>query len=171
MPAKPKPTKQKKVKRVSEKSRRKILEKQLEAITKEIIFWRDGQNCVMFGRGKCGNGLMWNHLVAQKKSSWLRYDLGNVHVGCGVHNLEDFHGSTVFPAWFVDKFGKDAFIVLDHVRLEHIGVKRSVAELEELLAHYDELYQNRYTVELDLKSLIRAGYYGSIIQNVIAQVG
>ena len=92
--AKPKPEKQKKTKRVPVEKRRKRLEKQIEDIIKLIIFWRDGQVCVMgkIDGGRCGNGLMWSHVIAQKQSSWLRIDLGNVVCGCGNHNLLDFHG-------------------------------------------------------------------------------
>jgi len=133
-----------------------------------IIAWRDGQVCVMgsIDGSRCGNGLMWNHLVAQKKSAWLRHDLGNVFLGCGIHNLEDFHGSIVFPAWFVSVFGNKVFAAIDRERQEHIGKKRTIDELEQQLAHYDELYQNRYTVNLDVPSLVKAGYYGEIVKTV-----
>ena len=145
--------------------RKKRVEKQLEAMVKMLIAWRDGQECVMKGRGKCGNGLMWNHLVSQNSSAWLKYDLGNVFWGCGVHNLQDYRGSTVMPAWFASKFGTPALDTMDLTRDMHVGDKHSLSELEAMLAHYEELYQNRYTVNLDTESLVKAGYYGDIVKH------
>lgn len=176
MSAKPKPTRSQrqrvKVKATTDQpkkepmgKRKKRVEKQLEALTKLLIAWRDGQECVMRGRGKCGNGMMWNHLVSQNSSAWLRYDLGNVFWGCGVHNYEDYHGSTVMPAWYADTFGQAALSAMDLERITHNKQKHSLTELEDMLAHYDELYQNRYTVNLDIASLVKAGYYGEIVKN------
>lgn len=176
MPPKPKPTRSTrsriKVKATTDQpkkepmgKRKKRVEKQLEAIVKLLIAWRDGQECVMKGRGKCGNGLMWNHLVSQKQSAWLKYDLGNVFWGCGIHNLQDFRGSTVMPAWFASMFGSLALDTMDLTRDMHVGDKHSLTELEDMLAHYDELYQNRFMVNLDTESLVKAGYYGEIIKN------
>jgi len=182
MVSKPKPLKSDrsrvKVKSTSDQPKKEPLgkrkarvEKQLEAMVKMIIAWRDGQECVMKGRGKCGNGLMWNHLVSQAKSPWLKYDLGNVFWGCGVHNFEDRFGSSVMPAWFISVFGEAAFLALDTARQFHVGMKYSLDDLEEMLAHYDNLYQNRFTVNLDIASLVDAGYYGSIIKYSYKQEG
>lgn len=165
-----KPPKEKKPKRVPVAKQRKILEKQVEGIVKMIIAWRDAQQCVMRGRGTCGGGLMWNHLVAQGKSPWLRYDLSNVFWGCGSHNMEDHHGSTVFPAWFISTFGSAAFEALDTERQTHIGQKPGVVELTEILAHYDNLYQNRFYVSADIPSLVAAGYYGQIVKGALIPI-
>jgi hypothetical protein len=165
--AKPKPEKVAKVKRVPVEKQRKKLEKQLEAIVKLIIFWRDGQECVMskMDGSRCGNGLMWNHFIAQKQSHYLKFDLGNVFCGCGNHNLLDFRGDKTLSIWFMRTFGVDAAEAMSNAA--HNG-KRTIEELENLLAHYDSLYQNRYTVDLDLKSLIWAGFYGNIIKGCSA---
>ena len=144
--------------------RKKRVEKQLEAMVKMLIAWRDGQECVMRGRGKCGNGMMWNHLVSQNSSAWLRYELGNVFWGCGTHNYKDYRGSTVMPTWFAEMFGVQTLKAMDLEAEQHAKQKHSLDELEAMLAHYDELYQNRYTVNLDTASLVAAGYYGEIIK-------
>lgn len=182
MVSKPKPTKADR-KRVKVKAttdqprkepmgkRKKRVEKQLEAMVKMLIAWRDGQECVMKGRGPCGNGMMWNHLVAQSKSPWLRYDLGNVFWGCGTHNMEDHFGSTVMPSWFISVFGVASFQAMDYAREFHIGMKYSLTELETMLEHYDNLYQNRYTVNADTDSLVAAGYFGNIIKNTYTPKG
>jgi hypothetical protein len=168
-PAKPKGKREPKLGFMPIAQRRKNAGKQLEALVKMIIAWRDGQECVMKGRGKCGNGMMWNHLIAQGKSPWLRYDLGNVHWGCGVHNFEDKYGSSVFPAWFISVFGAASFDALDFDRETHVGKLHSVDELEDMVKHYEDLYQNRYTVNLDTASLVKAGYYGNIVKHNFEQ--
>ena len=162
----PKPEKQKKAKRVPVEAQKKKLEKQIEAIVKLIIFWRDGQVCVQSKTdgARCGNGLMWGHYIAQKQSHWLKFDLGNVFVQCGSHNYLDFHGDKSYGVWFMSTFGIDVAQVMEQSRDAHRGEKRTIDELETLLAHYDSLYQNRYTADLSLRGLILAGYYGQIIK-------
>lgn len=162
---KPKPVKQSKLKRVPIAKQRKKLEKQIEEVVKLIIFWRDGQQCVMSNMdgGRCGNGLMWNHFIAQKQSHYLRLDLGNVFCGCGNHNMLDFHGDKTLSIWFMMTFGVKAAAEMAARAKENAGHKWELCELEDMLNHYDELYQNRYTVDLDMSSLIAAGYYGKII--------
>ena len=168
--ARPKPNKQAKVKRVPVEKRRKRLEKQIEDIIKLIIFWRDGQVCVMgkIDGGRCGNGLMWSQVIAQKQSSWLRIDLGNVVCGCGNHNLLDFHGDKTLTLWFVSTFGVPALQALQSASRENSGKKRTEAELETLLAHLDDLYQNRFTADLTIGGLVMGGYYGEIIKGCFA---
>ena len=163
---KPKPTKKKKVKRVPVAKRKKILEKQLADIAKMIIAWRDGQVCVMgqIDGARCGNGLMWNHFIAQGQSAWMRHDLGNIYWGCGSHNMLDKWGDPILGIWVQDTFGSKAVLALRAEAKAHIKMERTEHELESLLAHYDELYQNRFYVNLDLQSLIKAGYYGEIVR-------
>jgi len=163
---KPKPAKEKKVKRVPIEKQRRKLEKQIEAIVKLIIFWRDGQQCVMskIDGGRCGNGLMWNHFISQKQSGFLRLDLGNVFCGCGNHNLLDFRGDKTLAIWFMRTFGTTAAEAMQSAARDMRGKKRTLEELENLLAHYDDLYQNRYTTDLSISALIRNGYYGEIIK-------
>lgn len=156
-----------KPKKVPVAKRRKILCKQLEAIVKEIIFWRDAQVCVQAATDghRCGNGLMWGHYIAQKQSAWLRYELGNVFVQCGNHNQLDFRGDKSYALWFMTTFGPAAAQAMENERDAHRdGKQRSVVELEELLAHYDNLFQNRFFVSADIPSLIEAGFYGEIIK-------
>jgi hypothetical protein len=53
---------------------------------------------------------------------------------------------------------------LDKVRAAHVNQERTVEELKALLEHYQMLYENRFYVDTDKKSLIAAGYYGATIQ-------
>jgi len=167
MPAKPKPTKEKRPKRKLSKSNRSLLEKQIEATLKLIIFWRDNQQCVMqnIDGARCGNGLMWNHFIAQKQSSWLRLELGNVFCGCGNHNLLDFRGDKTLSIWFMKTFGVDAAEAMNKEARTNSGKKRTIPELEALLAHYDDLYQNRFYIDSTQQGLIDAGYFGAIIKS------
>jgi hypothetical protein len=166
MTAKPKPLKSNRPKKTkASQPRRKILEKQLEAIVKLIIFWRDGQVCVQTADGGCGNGLMWGHYIAQGQSAWLRYDLGNVFVQCGNHNLRDFHGDKSYATWFINTFGIIAAEALNAEKVAHSGKsQRTIQELEDLLAHYDNLYQKRFYITYEFRNLIECGYYGEIIR-------
>lgn len=170
MPAHPKPVKKPKGKKKLSKSRRKILEAQLEAIVKQIVFWRDGAECVLkhIDGGRCGGKLNWGHFVPRSRSRWLKYDLATF-VQCDSHNLihdsrKTGGGDPIFGLWFSKTFGLPALEAISDEQRGHIGGNQSVPELEEMLAHYDELYQNRYFVKLEVLDLVRAGYYGEVIR-------
>ena len=170
MVAKPKPTKQPKKKRKLSNGR-KVLEQQLEAMVKQLIFWRDGQECVQKSQGGCGNGLMWGHYIAQGQSSWLKYDLGNVFVQCGNHNLLDYHGDKSYSTWYHNTFGTNSAELLDRDKREHKNTRLSMVELRELLAHYERLYQDRFYTQAILYDLIRDGYYGENIKKAFGLDG
>lgn len=170
MPA-PKPKKQSKKSAKRTKPNRKVLEGQLKAIVYEIIMWRDGQECVQKGMGECKNGLAWGHYVAQGQSAWLRYDLGNVHVQCGSHNLRDYNNDKSYTVWFTKRFGVDCAEAMDKERAEHSRQDRPIHELRDMLTHYDELYQNRYYVKDtgNVNELVERGYYGEVIKRVFRE--
>lgn len=137
-----------------------------------IMFWRDGNTCVMgsMDGSRCGNGLMWNHFIAQKQSSWLRLDIGNFFCGCGSHNMLDFRGDKVLAIWYMRTFGVDCAEKLQLEASLNKGKKRTIHELEAMLQKYDELYQNRYFVDSgNLNELVERGYYGEIIQRVFRE--
>ena len=169
MPA-PKPSKQSK-KRTT--SKRKMLEKQIEEVGKMIMFWRDGNTCVMgnMDGSRCGNGLMWNHFIAQKQSSWLKLDIGNFFCGCGSHNMLDFRGDKVLAIWYMRTFGVDCAEKLQLEASLNKSKKRTIPELEAMLTHYDELYQDRLYVKDvgDVNELAERGYYGSVVQQVFRE--
>lgn len=170
MLGKPKPEKQPRKKRKAKQTNRAILEKQIENIVKLIITWRDSQMCVMqnIDGGRCGNGLMWNHYIAQKQSNWLRLELGNVFLGCGNHNLLDFRGDKIFSLWFIKTFGVKAAEAMNAEKAAHSGgKKRTIDELESLLAQYDCLYQDRYYCDNTFEGLVENGYYGQIIKQAM----
>jgi hypothetical protein len=166
---KPKPEKQAKVKRAKIMPKRKMLEQQIEAISKLIVFWRDGCQCVEANIDgvRCGGGNQWGHYVPRQQSRWLKYNLGNTYCQCRNHNNLHDKGAQTMGVWFASTFGTPAALAMEKERDTHRGEKNmTVQDLEELLAHYDELYQNRYTAELTLGGLVLGGYYGATIKAV-----
>ena len=163
---KPKPPKQKKVKKIPAANRRAILKRQVADIAKEIIAWRDGQQCVFrnMSGGMCGGQLEWNHIIRQSASPILALNLGNAVCGCRNHNFAEKNGDGTTQAWYALTFGGTAWNDLRAAQEFYKGKNYREYELEEMLAYYDQLFQNRLYVDLDLKSLIRAGYYGEIVK-------
>lgn len=163
---KPKPTKESRPKKTPRpKNRRKILEGQIEAICKQIVFWRDGAECVerFIDGQRCGGEIQWGHYIPRKQSGWLKYDIGNTFCQCRNHNNLHDKGSQTMAAWFGAKFGSDAQIALENERDAHRGKsQRTIQELEELLGYYDSLYQSRYFVDINLEALLAGGYYGNV---------
>jgi len=160
----PKPAREKKQRKAT--PRRKVLEGQLEAIVKMIVFWRDSQMCVQQATdgARCGNGLTWGHYIAQKQSAWLRYDLGNSFCQCGNHNLLDFHGDKSYATWYTATFGQVAAEAMQAEARAHSGKpQRTIQELEMMLAQYDTLYQDRFFAPEEIGGRVAAGYYGTVI--------
>jgi len=161
----PKPVRERKPRKAKVMPRRKQLEQQLKAMVIAIIFWRDGQECVQKATdgAKCGNGLAWGHYQSQGQSAWLRYDLGNVFVQCGNHNLLDKNGDKSYATWFVSTFGQAAAEAVQAEARAHSGGKqRTIQELEELLEWYDHLYQSRFCASETIEGRIKEGYYGEL---------
>jgi len=162
----PKPTKaDRPKKRKVSKPRRKILEAQLEDICRQLVFWRDGSQCIErdIDGVRCGGGIQWGHYIPRQQSKWLKYDLGNTFCQCRNHNNLHDKGAQTMAAWFGLKFGAGVQLKMEQVRDWHRGAKdRTIQELEEMLAEYDELLQNRYHVDLTHDALMAAGYYGKV---------
>lgn len=156
-----KPTKQPKGKKLTAPKRRKLLEKELESLMRELVWWRDGSTCVLkdIDGSKCGNGTQWGHFVPRSRSSYLVYRLGNSYVQCGNHNLMHHHEDPVFGVWYSGTFGQAAAeAILADVRA-HKGKKPVEWELQEWIDELKALLDDRpatYTQEL----LIERGYYG-----------
>ena len=167
MIAKPKPTKADRTRKPKKsKPRRQVLESQLEAICKQIVFWRDGCQCVEsdIDGARCGNGIQWGHFIPRKQSNWLKYDLGNTFCQCGSHNYLHDKGAVTMSAWFAEMFGPRAIKVIDATARAHSGgKKRTTQELEEMLVKYQALYDNRFTSS-SYWDFIRNGYYGEILK-------
>ncbi len=169
--AKPKPTKEKKSRKVRVVSNRKKLEGQLEAIVKQIVFWRDGGQCVLseIDGGRCRGIMNWGHFIPRNKSKYLKYDLATF-VQCQGHNMmhdssKTGGGDPIFGLWFAKTFGLETLEALSKEQREKQNDKgkHTIAELEEMLAHYDDLYDRHFSVTPVLTELVAEGYYGNII--------
>ena len=158
MPAKPKPTKG-----TSEKARRRELEAELEALSKELCHWRD-IDCVKkeIDGGRCGKIWNWEHLIPRGASGWLVYEIGNTFAGCNSHNILHKNGDPIFEIWYKRKFGEAAYDALCKLQRDHLKQKRTIWELEELRGRYIYLLDNR-PVYHDFATLCRLGYYGEWI--------
>lgn len=161
-----------KPKKVPVAKRKKILEAQLEAIVKQIVHWRDASTCVLanIDGGRCGGKVNWGHFIPRARSKYLKYDLATF-IQCDNHNMihdskKTGGGDPIFGLWFTETFGIEALRAMSLEQRTHLNAdgKVSVADLEAQLAHYDELYQNRFFVNLDTASLVAAGYYGDIVR-------
>lgn len=158
----------------AKKPSRTILEKQIEAIAKLIVFWRDGSECIerhIDGR-RCGGGIQYGHYIPRAQSSWMKWNLGNTHAQCRNHNNLHDKGAQTMSAWFGNVLGNDVQKAFEKEVSEAIQGKwkYKIYELEAMLKEYDELYQNRYYVDAgNLNELVEKGYYGNIIQRVFRE--
>jgi hypothetical protein len=163
-PKKPKPS----------KSKRKILEVQLEALSKLIVHWRDGAMCVErhIDGTRCGGGIQWGHYIPRNESAWLKFDLGNTYSQCRDHNGLHKHGSQTMGVWFVKEFGQHVADAMQAERSAHRNQDRKTWELEEMLARFEQLYQDRFYAPLDdLQAMIAAGYYGEVVKDAVFKDG
>ena len=145
---------------------------QLEDICKLITHWRDGAECVErhIDGVRCGGGIQWGHYIPRSESKWLKYDLGNSFSQCRNHNNLHDKGSQTMGTWFTKQFGQDAADAMQAERDTHRdGKDRPLFELEEMLAEYTELYQNRFFVDLETYPLLHKGYFGKVIQRAMME--
>jgi hypothetical protein len=159
--AKPKPAPKAKGKKLTAPKRRKLLEKEVESLMRELVWWRDGSACVMrhIDGARCGGGIQWVHFIARSKSAYLVYILGNTFCGCANHNGLDHWGDDVMSVWFSGEFGSAAHKAIWQEARDHVGKKPAEWELQEWIDELKALLYNRpamHTPEL----LIELGYYG-----------
>lgn len=161
MPAKPKPNKQPKKKRTTSKSTRKELEIKLEKLCREIVFWRDGSQCVErnIDGGRCRGVIQWGHLIPRQQSHWLKYDIGNTFCQCAGHNFLHDKGAQTYQVWYTQTFGAGAFKMLESEGRSHTNSKYQIHELEEMVAEYELLLDNRPSV-FGANDLVLLGYFG-----------
>ena len=161
MVAKPKPTKQPKKKRITSKSTRTMLEKRLEQLCREIVFWRDGSQCVErnIDGGRCRGVIQWGHLIPRQQSGWLKYDIGNTFCQCAGHNFLHDKGAQTYQVWYTQTFGAESFRMLEAEARAHTGSKYQIYELEEMVTNYEFLLDNRPSV-FDRNDLVLLGYFG-----------
>jgi len=156
----PKPETKKKTARKFQPSQRKLLEKEIEKLSRELCSWL-WPECAFkdYDGGRCGGVLQWSHIISRRKSPYLTYAIGNTVMGCSHHNGLDHWGDKYISGWYVSRFGGDAWIALERESVSHIGKLPAEWELQEWIERYKFLLDDRpvlYTTDL----LVELGYYG-----------
>lgn len=85
---------------------RGITLRELKALSRAIVFKRDGYKCVACGRGKAdGVQLQWSHIVGQKEPR-VRFLTENIVVHCAKHHFA-WHTYTIeWVPWWIEKYPK-----------------------------------------------------------------
>lgn len=143
----------------------------LDQLCRLLTTWRDGCSCVLEGDGKCSGGSQWGHVVPQGSSSYLIYELSNSFRQCETHNTMHRFVQLPYHVWYQKTFGELALLMLDEARRNNVGYKFGIVELYGKLRKLNELYSNRYSVDLDIESLVSRGYYGDIIREAWIKTG
>lgn len=135
---KPKPAKIVKIKKRRKTSERKLLERKLDALCREIVLDRDIR-CVCPPPSKGHSDTMQaGHLISRTKES-VRWSLMNVHAQCASCNLLHEHFPHRYVNWFLGKFGIQHYesLCLDADK----SIKLQVYELQELYEQMKKIRQ------------------------------
>ena len=141
MVAKPKPVKKVKTKKRymkrGKKTARQLLEEALDVAVRSIVFLRDG--CCVCPAPEKGHTTIRQpgHLITRGKMS-IRWDLRNVSEQCSGCNLRHVHQYQYYNSWFVQKFGMEAWLLLNEDAEK--SVKYSIEDLEEMLGQLRLIY-------------------------------
>jgi len=158
----PKPTKaQKGKKRKTSASKRKVLERELESLARELVNWRDSE-CIekAMDGGRCSGVLQWGHFVPRQTSPFMVYVIGNTFKQCAGHNFLHHHKDPTFHRWYVNRFGGAAFDAICAEAHLRVGQKQELWELEEMIARYQYLLDDRPAL-YSFSDLVELGYYGT----------
>lgn len=120
--------------RHQKKGSRAGLKRKLDKVAKEVMYRRDGHQCVMCGST---SQIGWGHVFSSNTES-TRWDLMNIHAQCWPHNFAHVRDQYPYFKWFEDKYGKKE---LEALRFRFKNPKRNtmqdlrdkLAELEKLL--------------------------------------
>jgi len=165
--AKPKPAPKAKGKKLTAPKRRRLLDKEAEALLRELNEWRDGGECVLkeIDGARCrGNLTPWSHYIPQIQSPWLVRAIGNTFITCAGHNLLHHHKDPVFGIWYSKTFGVAANEAILREKIARTGTHALEWETEERIERLKYLLDNKpYSYEID--HLIEGGFYGIWPQN------
>jgi hypothetical protein len=140
---------------------RERVKHELYALLSQIVRWRDGGCVLRDTDGQRCYGFETDSHVYPRGEYGVTFDLLNNHDECQGHN--NLHNSrpSIYNQWFKDTFGKAAWDYLTEKAAACEGEKSlSTQELQELLAEYQELWDNR-PANYDRQQLIELGYFGS----------
>lgn len=166
MVAKPKPTKQAKIKKPKQKTNRQKLILELTRLCQQITKWRDGCICVLadVDGARCNNVSQWGHVVAQGGSGYLKHSLSNSFRQCASHNIIHNDNPLIYTNWYRETFGQKAIKMLEDASLITYH-KFSIPDLWEMRDNLERLIRNTVNMQGATRAeLIAAGYYGEIIK-------
>lgn len=139
---------------------RKQLEAELETIIRQIVWWRDGGECVEkeVDGARCGGVIQWGHYTPRRQSAWLKFTLATF-CQCRNHNGLHDRGSQTMAYAIANLLGKEWQARHEVERDAHRrGYKIPIWELEERLERYRTLWENRPSV-YTTRDLEKMGYY------------
>ena len=157
----PKQKAEKKPKQKRTKSTRKQLEAQLEALIRQIVWWRDGGRCIEadIDGVRCGGGIQWGHFTPRRQSAWLKFTLATF-CQCRNHNGLHDKGSQTMGLAVDMLLGTEWHRQHEIERDAHRNAKITTSDLQDRLKFYQELWDNRPSVFAP-EMLKELGYYAS----------
>lgn len=113
-------------KRKKKKSRRQLLQKELEELLKQCVRARDKDTCQRCEKLVYGSNSQTSHVIPKSQNTHLRYDLANVKLLCNYCHMHWWHGDNpIEPVnWFKAKFpGRYKYVIREHEKFkrEHPG--------------------------------------------------
>jgi len=94
----------KRSRRTTRKRARGITIRELKAMSRAIVFARDGHRCVVCNRGKKdGVQLQWSHIVSQKVAA-TRFLTENIVCHCAGHHFAWHTNPPLWVLWWVERY-------------------------------------------------------------------
>ena len=116
---------------------RRVLERILDTMVREIVLRRDGFCvCPVPLAGRHGEKRQPGHLITRGKES-VKWDLRNVNEQCQVCNILHEHYPERYNNWYANKFGMESYN--DLCEDGDVSIKLSIEELETLMAQLAEV--------------------------------
>lgn len=135
--SKPKPIKVSKTPRRKRKSERRLLERKLDALCRDIVLDRDVRCVCPPPKNSHSEVLQAGHLITRAKKS-VRWSLLNIHTQCSSCNLLHEHVPHRYTNWFLDKFG-----IQHYERLCQDAEQADKMQLYELQELYEQMKKIR----------------------------
>lgn len=97
--------------------------RELKAMSRAIVFARDGHACVVCRRGKAdGVQLQWSHIVSQRESG-TRFLTENIVCHCAAHHFAWHAYPPIWVPWWLAKYPERWAVVQ-----RNLGKKRTKSE-------------------------------------------
>ncbi len=91
--------------------------RELKALSRAIVFARDGHKCVVCNRGKKdGVQLQWSHIVSQKVAA-TRFLTENIVCHCAGHHFAWHANPIKWVPWWIEKYPVRYAVVMEQAEL------------------------------------------------------